>query len=128
MACYSTDPGFNTSVVQIIPLPVAAELAEIVTEACHWFHDHKHIFLGNPEAPAFDDETVEEVCFALQHQLDREGRSRTKGHICVGHGVPHTDWYKVTDLPMSHKRALVERIWALKQEHGIISWKFRVSR
>ncbi len=102
-----------------VPLPVAAELADLVTEACRWFHDPRHVFLGDPSAPRFPDAVVDAVCDALQRQLDKEGESRTRGSTCSRHGVPHTRWYHLMDLPPARRRALVERVWALRQRHGV---------
>lgn len=129
MPYYSTDAYFGHNwqhrPYEDVPLPLAIELAEIVTDACQWFHDPKHIFLGDPSAPDLPDAAVDEVCAALQHQLDKEGRSRTRGTVCSRHGLPHTHWYQLADLPMPRKRALAERIWALKQREEITvrMWK-----
>lgn len=123
MPVYSTDPFFaqnwHLQPYAAVPLPVAVELAEIVTDACQWFHDPKHIFLGDPSAPALPDDTVDEVCTALQHQLDKEGRSRTRGAVCSRHGIPHTHWYHLLDLPLPRRRALAERVWAIKQRESL---------
>lgn len=123
MPYYSTDRFFaqawHLRPYEDVPLPVAVELAEIVTEACRWFHDPRHLFLGDPTAPPLSDTVVDEVCQALQHQLDKEGESRTRGATCSRHGVPHTRWYRLLDLPPARRRALVERVWALKQRYGI---------
>lgn len=120
---YSTDRFFaqawHLRPYEDVPLPIAIEIAEIVTDACRWFHDPRHLFLGDPSAPAFDDETVDAVCEAMQHQLDKEGESRTRGATCSRHGVAHTHWYHLTDLPPARKRALAERVWAIKQREGI---------
>lgn len=123
MPYYSTDRFFSQAwhlrPYEDVPLPIAVELAGIITEACRWFHNSKHIFLGNPSAPAFDLQTVNEVCRAIQVQLDKEGESRTSGAICSRHGIRHSRWYKLLELPEHRRRALVERIWALKVEYGI---------
>ena len=123
MPYYSTDRFFaqawHLRPYQDVPLSVAVELADVVSEACRWFHDPKHIFLGDAGAPPLSDEAVEAVCDALQHQLDKEGESRTRGAVCTRHGVAHTSWYHLTDLPMPRKRALAERVWALRQQHSI---------
>lgn len=120
---YSTDPelaaAWHLRAHEDVPLPVAAELAEMVTEACRWFHEPKHLFLGDPTAPHCSDAVVDEVCRAMQHQLDREGKSRTGESTCSRHGIAHTHWYQLMDLPPARRRALVERIWALKERHGI---------
>lgn len=105
-----------------VPLPVAVEVAELVTEACRWFHEPRALFLGDPSAPAIPDDVVDEVCRALQYQLDKEGKSRTadrKGKLCGRHGVMHTDWYQVMDLPAARRRALVDRIWAIKAREQV---------
>ena len=123
MPYYSTDRLFATNwslrPFDDVPLPLAVELAELVTEACRWFTEPRSVFLGDPDAPAFDDGTVDEVVTALQCQLDKEGASRTRGSTCSRHGVVHKDWYHLTDLPAARKRALVERVWALKQQAGV---------
>jgi hypothetical protein len=123
MPYYSTDRFFaqawHLRPYEDVPLPVAIELAEVVTEACRWFHDPKSLFLGDPSAPPMADEVVDDVCQALQHQLDKEGESRTRGATCSRHGVPHTRWYHLMELPPARRRALVERVWALKERHAI---------
>ncbi len=105
MPRYSTDRFFTQAwhlrPYKDVPLPVAIELAQTVTEACRWFHDRGHLFLGDPSAPAFPDEVVDEVCAALQHQLDKEGESRTRGAVCSHHGVSHTRWYRLDQLPVA---------------------------
>lgn len=120
---YSTDRFFaqawHLRPYEDVPLPVAIELAELVTEACRWFHDKRHLYLGDPSAPAFPDDVVDDVCRALQHQMDKEGESRTRGATCSRHGVAHTHWYALMDLPPARRRALVERVWALRQRHGV---------
>jgi hypothetical protein len=123
MPHYSTDRFFaqawHLRPYEDVPLPVAIELAQVVNEACSWFHDRRHLFLGDPSAPALPDHVVDEVCDALQHQMDKEGESRTRGATCSRHGVAHTAWYHLADLPPARRRALVERVWALKQRHAI---------
>jgi len=120
---YSTDRFFaqawHLRPYEDVPLSVAIELADIINDACRWFHEPRHLFLGDPSAPSFPDDVVDEVCDALQHQLDKEGESRTRGATCSRHGVPHAKWYHLCDLPMSHRRALVERVWALRAQHAI---------
>jgi hypothetical protein len=123
MPYHSTDRFFaqawHLRPYEDVPLPLAIELAETVTDACRWFHDPKGIFLGDPSAPQLSDAIVDEVCAALQHQLDKEGESRTRGATCSRHGVPHTRWYHLMDLPPARRRALVERVWAIKNKHDI---------
>lgn len=123
MPHYSTDRFFaeawHLRPYEDVPLPVAVELAEIVVEACRWFHNRGHIFLGDPLAPSFPDDVVDEVCQALQRQLSKEGESRTRGGTCSRHGVKHTKWYLLDELPAVRRRALVERVWALRQRYGI---------
>lgn len=119
---YSTDIHFQQGPpypYEDVPLPVAIELADLVTEACRWFHNQRDLFLGDPGAPAFPDYVVDEVCSALQRQLDKEGESRTRGATCSQHGVAHTHWYHLAELPPARRRALVERVWALRKQHGI---------
>ena len=123
MPYYSTDPFFrerrSLRPQEAVPLAVAIELAELVTEACQWFHDPRHLFLGDVGAPSLSDEVVDEVCFALQHQLDREGQSRTRGAPCSRHNVAHTSWYHLMELPMARRRALVERVWAIRERSKV---------
>jgi hypothetical protein len=123
MPYYSTDRFFaqawHLRPYEDVPLPVAIELAEVVNEACRWFHDPRSIFLGDPSAPQLSDEAVDDVCNALQHQLDKEGESRTRGATCSRHGVPHSCWYHLADLPPARRRALVERVWAIKNRQNI---------
>lgn len=120
---YSTDRFFATAwhlrPYEDVPLSVAIELAKIVTDACRWFHDKRAVFLGDPTAPAFPDEVVNEVCKALQCQLDKEGNSRTSGATCSTHSVAHDRWYQLMDLPPARRRAIVERIWSLKQSNDV---------
>ncbi|MFN8555809.1 MAG: hypothetical protein U0531_00130 [Dehalococcoidia bacterium] len=119
---YSTDQFFSQAwhlrPYEDVALPIAVEMAEIVNEACRWFHDPRHMFLGDPGAPPFADDVVDEVCEAIQHQLDKEGQSRTRGATCSRHGVAHTNWYHLNELPAARRRALVERVWALRNRHG----------
>ena len=120
---YSTDRFFaqawHLRPYEDVPLPLAVELAEVVTEACRWFHEPRHLFLGDPGAPAFPDDVVDEVCNALQKQLDKEGESRTRGAVCSVHGIAHTAWYNLADLPPARRRALTERVWSLRKQADV---------
>lgn len=120
---YSTDQFFarahHLRPYEDVPLPVAGELAEIVTDACRWFHDKRSIFLGDPSAPRFPDDVVDTVIEALQRQLDKEGDRRTQGARCSFHQVVHTQWYHLNDLPPQRQRALVKKVWSLRERHRI---------
>jgi hypothetical protein len=123
MPYYSTDRFFaqawHLRPYEDVPPAAAIELADLVTEACRWFHDPRHLFLGDPAAPPFPDEVVDAVCDALQRQLDKEGESRTRGATCARHDVAHRRWYHLAELPAARRRALVERVWALRRRHGV---------
>lgn len=98
-----------------VPLPIAEEVAEVITEACQWFSNPSHVFLGSFEAPPFPDQVVQSVIYAMQAQLDKEGQSRCRNASCGKHGERHHSWYALRELPPSRQRALVERIWQIKQ-------------
>jgi hypothetical protein len=130
---YSTNPqiGYRPWALgnphYAIPLEVAIRVAEAVDDACRVFCDPTAPFAGDPEAPPFPDETVREVIFALQHQLDQEGERRV-GHLCTRHGRAHEDWYHLDQLPLPRQRALVERVWRIKKDAGITVPTFPVNR
>lgn len=103
---------------QHIALDLADTVAETVELACAWFDEPDHLFLGDPTAPPLDDAVVDAVCTALQAQLTKEGIARTRGAPCSRHALPHTAYYDLAGLPQPRRRALVQRLWVLKQQFG----------
>lgn len=103
-------------------LAVAREVAELVTEACRWFHDRHHRFSGDPSAPRLSEDLVSAVIHGLQGQMDQEARNTRclSTYRCQIHDKHvHPNWYALRELPRGYQRALVERIWAVWQREGI---------
>lgn len=106
-----------------VPQKLADDMALLCQEVVRWFHDPKHVFLGDADIGPIPDEVVQERIAGYQKELDKEWTRVQRVEEAKGDGPFFR--YELAKLPFSHQRALCER-WEVVfnqwlQEHP--GWK-----